>query len=340
VRALNEAAALGCALEWALHVSDEARQELTAFEALLSAHPPVRAARVLVFHAGSAVTAPQWVALARELVALDAPFGGGTDAFFTALNRNRPAQPEAFDVLAFSANPQVHAFDNDTLFEIAPVLPAILATARGFADGAALAVSPLTLKMRWNPDATGAPAPVPADQLPPTVDVRQMSMLAAAWTVACVAGAARGGAASLTLFETTGWLGVMERAGGSPLPDKFPSAAGGLFPVYAALWMIAGFGAHEVLPCAVSAPERVAALALRHPDGRVRLVLANQSAEPVEVRLNGSALTGAPECVVLGVDEAAVLAEATGALPLRPVTLDGTAALTLPAYGVASVTGD
>ena len=40
------------------------------------------------------------------------------------------------------------------------------------------------------------------------------------------------GVNSVTFYETVGWRGLIEREAGSPLPEKFPSVAGGVFPAY------------------------------------------------------------------------------------------------------------
>ena len=61
------------------------------------------------------------------------------------------------------------------------------------------------------PSQRCAKKPPAPDELPPQVDSRQLSPFAAAWTLAMIKQLAENGAASVTLFETTGWRGVMER---------------------------------------------------------------------------------------------------------------------------------
>jgi len=64
------------------------------------------------------------------------------------------------------------------------------------------------------------------------VDPRQMSLFAAAWTVGSLRALISGGANSVTYYETTGWRGLLETERGSPLPNRFRSKPGMVFPVY------------------------------------------------------------------------------------------------------------
>jgi D-apionolactonase len=79
---------------------------------------------------------------------------------------------------------------------------------------------------------------------------------------------------SLTFFETVGWHGVIERATGSPLPEKFPSAPGMTYPVYHVLADIGAFRGGQLVPITSSDPLRVRAAALQS-DERRRLLIAN-----------------------------------------------------------------
>ena len=95
-------------------------------------------------------------------------------------------------------------------------------SARQFAGGLPIAVTPVTLLARFNPNATG-PEPEPAPgELPAQVDVRQMSLFGANWTLGSIKYLSESGASSVTYYETTGWRGVMETTSGSPLPREIP----------------------------------------------------------------------------------------------------------------------
>ena len=77
-------------------------------------------------------------------------------------------------------------------------------TARTFSDGKPIIVSPVTLKMRANPNATGATPETPPGELPPEVDVRQMSLYGAGWTLSSIKYLSESQVESITYHETTG----------------------------------------------------------------------------------------------------------------------------------------
>lgn len=285
-QATVEAQTLGVGLEVALHVTDNAETELmTLASELLSLQPPV--ARWFIFHANEKTTTAAWVALARKHLASydeNISIGAGTNVYFTELNSRRP--PAAvLDFVAYSLNPQVHAFDNASLVETLAAQATTVTSARQFCGDLPLAVSPVTLQPRFNPNATG-PEPEPAPgELPPQVDPRQMSLFGAGWTLGSMKYLAETGeVASITYYETTGWRGVMERAEGSLLPAQFPSVPGGLFPLYHVLAAVGEFVGGEVIQCTSSAPLLVEGLVLAK-EGRTLVLLANLVAEPQQVSL-------------------------------------------------------
>jgi len=293
-QATAEAKALGASLEIALFLSDlseAAEAELKEVAAQLAAlKPPV--STWLLFQQAGKMTDPAMVQLARTQLARYSPgalFGGGTDAYFTELNRARPTLA-GLDLVSYSLNPQVHAFDNASLVETLPAQAATVASARHFTADRPLAISPVTLLPRFNPNAT-APEPEPGpEQLPPPVDRRQMSLFGAGWTVGSLGHLCRSGLHSITYYETTGWRGVMEREAGSPLPELFPSLPEAVFPLYHVLAEVGDFAGGESLALPSSAPLLVEGLALRSPLAQgqgpeIVLLVANLSPQRQEVRL-------------------------------------------------------
>jgi hypothetical protein len=270
-------------LELALLLSDEGERELRALAAVLEADP-ADIARFLVFHKGEKSTSARWLEQARQVLQ-GAPIYGGTNIYFTELNRARPPL-ELVDGVAYSINPQVHAFDNRSLVETLAAQGATVRSARVFCGQKPLAISPVTLRPRFNPNATGPePAPGPGE-LPSQVDGRQMALLGAGWTLGSLKYLAEAGAESVTYYETTGWRGLMERPAGSPVPDTFPSQPGQLFPLYHVFAAVAPLLEGEVVASQSSAPLVVESLALR-AGGRARLLVANVSDEPCAVALEG-----------------------------------------------------
>lgn len=151
--------------------------------------------------------------------------GRGEDTNFTELNRNRP-DPSTTDLVSYGLNPQIHAFDNTSMVETLAIQGETVRSAHQFLGERPLLISPITLR----PQAVNQ---APKDgELPPQVDPRQTSLFAAGWTIGSVKYLAEAGANNLTYYETVGWLGIMEAASGTPLPEKFPSQPGQVFPVY------------------------------------------------------------------------------------------------------------
>jgi hypothetical protein len=146
------------------------------------------------------------------------------------------------------------------------------------------------LQPRFNPNATGPEPELAPGELPPQVDPRQFSLFGAGWTLGSIKYLAETGeVASITYYEPTGWRGVMETAQGSPLPEKFPSVAGGVFPLYHVLADVGAFVGGKVVTSQSSAPLKVETLVLEKA-GERRILLANFTAEEQHVTITG--LTG------------------------------------------------
>lgn len=289
-QAASEAAAIGAALELAIFLSGAAEHELAALAAALRALRPA-VAQWLIFHVEEKSTTAPSVRLARRYLGgynPEARLGAGTNAYFAELNR-QPPPIEELDLVCYSINPQVHAFDNASLVETLEMQAETVVSARQFTGTVPLAITPVTLRPRFNPDATG-PAPEPAPgELPPQVDVRQMSLFGAGWTLGSLKYLAESGVYSITYYETTGWRGVMETEAGSPVPERFRSLPGSVFPLYHVLADAGELAGGAVLPARASAPLAVEGLALQR-DGRVRVMLANLGPEAQQVRVRCPAL--------------------------------------------------
>ncbi|MBV9468345.1 MAG: hypothetical protein JO316_16640 [Abitibacteriaceae bacterium] len=279
----QEAESLEIGLEVALFLSDAATAELAALRVALEEVKP-NVQRWLIFHVAEKSTSAQWVELAREQLSSydpSAQIGAGTNAYFTELNRGRPPL-EVLDCVAYSINPQVHAFDNASLVETTEVVPDTVASARQFCGELPIIISPITLKPRFNPDATGSALALAPDELPAPVDARQVSLFGAGWTLASLNSLAQSGVASMTYYETTGWCGVMETEQGSPLLPVFQSLPGTVYPLYHVLADVGEFAQGQVLRTTSSAALQVQGIALtKH--GKIRVLAANLTHKLQEV---------------------------------------------------------
>ncbi len=206
----------------------------------------------------------------------NAQIGAGTNAFFVAINRQTPPL-ETVDFLSYAISPQAHAVDNLTLMENTTAQPDTVRDARHWTPN--VHVSPVTLRPRFNPDATGNDTDPANNQMPFSTDARQMSLFGAAWTLASLKGLIQAGAHSVTYYETVGEEGIVQGDFASAYPNQFAAEAGMVFPLYWIFRFVNGFRAGRVLPTTSSQPFKVEALCLQKDDKAV-LILANLTDEP------------------------------------------------------------
>lgn len=293
-RAIEDAKAVGSALELAIHVptpDDEAVAAAAALaDRLADAH--VRVARVLVypladgFSALASTTPLDRIQLVRDalepVIGPDVVIAGGTDQSFADINRARPA-PGAMAGWCWAISPTVHAADDASIIENLAGQAEVVRFAREISGPSSIHISPVTLATRNGPYPGGPPAP---GGLPPAVDPRQLSLIGSAWTAASIGELARSGATSVTYYETAGWRGVIERADGSPMPDRFPSRPGQAFPLYHQLVDALGVRDAAVRELVPSDPLQVGGFAAETQDGVV-VVVSNLTPEPVAFDVTG-----------------------------------------------------
>lgn len=287
--AAADARAVGAALELAVHASDASGPVLAVLaDRLRTSGVPV--SRVLVYFlaegysATAGLTPASIVRLVREHlepVTGPVPFAGGTNQTFSDINRDRPSDP-ALTGLCFPVCPTVHAADDASIVENLVGVSEVVRMARLFADDRLVFVSPVTIATRFGPYPGGPSAP---DALPAAVDVRQASLLGAAWTAACVRHLAIAGADSVTFYETSGWRGVLERDGGSP-DARFPSRPGDVFPMYQVFRDLAELRDGTVLATTSSRPLVAEGLALRDGSG-LHVLVANLTPAAQRVVVTG-----------------------------------------------------
>ncbi|HET9660411.1 MAG TPA: hypothetical protein VFP05_08765, partial [Thermomicrobiales bacterium] len=244
------------------------------------------------------------------------------------------------DVVTFTINPQVHAFDNLSMVETISAQTDVVRSARAIIGEKPLSVGPITLRPHWNPNATSAPPPPGPDQLPPSVDPRQLSLFAAAWTVGSLKRMADEGVETATYFELAGWRGLLEGREHLTRRELFPSDPGQLFPVYHVFRAIAPFAGGESVWVTVPEPFQAEALAMTK-DGQVRALVANLTEFEQEIDLEGLALAD-PSLAVLDETtyEAAAVEPDWVNAAMSPLSIDSAAVtLRLKPYAVAFVEG-
>ena len=189
-----------------------------------------------------------------------ARIGGAWPGNFVELNRDREAVA-GLDTLSYSANPQIHAFDNVSILETPPTLLAMQRTARTFApagEATPLMIGPLTFYGPYYPE-----------------DIRQKSLFGAAWYLAALAYAAQGGAERITLCEPAGTRGIV-------------ATDGTLYPLYNLLSAIGTTTGGETVRTEVSDAVSIAAFSVLSEDGDwLDTFVANLTATPQEMTVRG-----------------------------------------------------
>lgn len=273
---------LGIPLELILHFSGNVKSELEALQKLLaSTMVSIKNAWFIdekMRLTNNALIHEVLAKLRQTLPGI--PLGGGTDAYFAEFNRNR-FDASKLDFVTYAVCPQIHAFDNDSLTENMVAQTDTVVSARSLYPGTKIHISPITLKQRFNVVATGKEPPVPDNQLPPQVDERQMSLFAAGYTLGSLSSLSRAGANAVTLYEATGWRGILQGEEVNLKPSLFAGNRGDIFPVYHLLRFFHNQKLQSIKLCKSSHPLKFTGIILQGPDSF--LVLANHVCELLRV---------------------------------------------------------
>ena len=286
-RGLHAAGDVGTAMELALHLGEGADAPLAEMRDRLSeSRTPV--ARVLVFGESSDVTPDGMVSRVREVLApviRGALYVGGSDVYFAELNRADPRTLADADAVVYAVSPQVHASDELSVITNLDGLAETVRAARVQFEGKPVVIGSATLRPRSNSDAVEALLEPGPGELPSSVDARQASLFAGVWTVGCLKAFAESGALSVTLFETTGWRGILECEDTAYRTAPFPSLPGGTFPVFHVLADVLRHTADTLLGCESSRATSARALAWRRGGGGTAALVANLTWSPQPVRI-------------------------------------------------------
>ena len=338
--ASREAGALGVPLELAIHLPANPTAASSRLDDLtvLIREMPDRGPnwrgvkRILALQDGQMSTTRAALQRVRsQLNWMSVPIGAGTDADLYQFNLQRPPGGEA-DFVFWSMNPQVHAFDNASIAETPAAAAEQVRSVREYFPGKPVSVTPVTVKPRFNPVALQPEAPVRQGELPASVDVRQLSLFGAGWTLAMIKALSEAGAESVTLYETAGARGVLESEGGTAFAGLFPSLGGGVFPLFHVLADVANF--QQIAATCSSQPSRVEALSLLQGANCGSILVGNLGGERVRVNLTLPAAVGELRILnELNVREAMLNPEAWRQRPGMPLPVGGK--IWLPPYALA-----
>ena len=266
-----------------LAIKAESPQQLKAIlEPIIELKDQIRS--FYIFSAIEKTTPIGFIQVAEESLGENSKIVGGTDLYFTELNRNQ-GSVDFIDQVNFSINPQVHSFDDRTLIQNTASHKAIATNAHRIAKGKKVSIGPITFRPRYNPNATQPNKDLSNTALPSSVDARQRTWLAEGWTAMSIRSIAESESIStLTYFETLGWRGIRELSTGSEDALNFASKAGEEFPVWRLFKHLKGFT--HARPTASSLPELVDCLIITS-DGKTEAILVNFSTIEQEVKFSG-----------------------------------------------------
>ncbi|MCB0668612.1 MAG: hypothetical protein KDC80_22460 [Saprospiraceae bacterium] len=282
---IREALGLKLDVEMWLFFSDNEDSELTLFINYLDQLPAETRLFILILHDNHKTTPP---ALVQKVIPplrklnRSVKIGAGTAAYFTELNRER-VDTRGLDFVNYSINPQVHAFDDPSLVENSYAQAYTVESCRHYFPGQEIHVSPITLKPRFNPNATSEASPSMQD-LPDNVDPRQMSLFGAGWTISSLLSLTKAGSDMLTYYQCTGWKGIIQGDKESPMPDKFAAKMNMLFPVYHVLKCMLDHKGADWLPFKSSHPLKVVSIGFREKN-KLRILIANLQSISADVKI-------------------------------------------------------
>lgn len=285
-QAFAESGQTDCKLELCLHFSSHYQEEFNGIKQLLESRQN-QVKSVVLFREKKKTTDNELLkALVPEIreILPSVKIGAGTDAFFAELNMHR-MKTDLLDFVIYSVNPQVHASDNQSMIENLLAQKHTVQSARLFSGKADIFVSPVTLKMRFNPDTTTNDQGDDTEDLVSKVDPRQMSLFTLGWTVGSLASLASVNTQSITYFETIGLCGIMQGDQINRFPDLFYSIPQMLYPVYHLFRILGCYKNAKVYTCELSDPLSFSALMLSK-DKKYVLIISNLTNEGKRTKMS------------------------------------------------------
>jgi D-apionolactonase len=285
-QAAKDASLLGAGLELALTVSgDTIENQLQRVKSQLEKMKRACLTSILAFEKRKFATSSELLRMTERVfsqIPTELGIGGGTDFQFAELNQNRL---KGARLLCYPVTPQVHMFDNETLLESLESHRWMIATARSFAPETKLAITPLTLRPRFNTDQLlAAEQETQPENSLTTVDGRQGSLFAAAWTCATLKELFESGIQSVTAYELYGPRGLLGPAP-SILDDQLtPSSSTVAYPIFHVLTDLMEIQGKAVLKTKPT-ENRVGVLGARKGARGRRLMVFNLTDRPQRVSL-------------------------------------------------------
>lgn len=160
----------------------------------------------------------------------------------------------------------------------------LVESASQFAKNIPLVVGPITLKMRFNPNATSSPKQNQPGELPPDTDPRQRGLSAAVWTLISIKYLSKGGAFSGTYNELLGPRGIIYQKAPFEQPGFDGEEKSVFCPVFQAFKELSSHQGAKLHEATSDLPLSIDAVALGRGEGLV-LYIANLVSENQRVKI-------------------------------------------------------
>jgi hypothetical protein len=273
--AIAESHKLKYPVEFALFFDEDAKNQLTRFIEIVSEENP-EIDSVIIYDKSAKSTPDRLTDTIVPLLKNALPgikVGSGTNANFAQLNRNRPASP-LNDFICYSIHPQEHASDLATLTENLQAQEYTFMSAKQFANGKDIRISPVNIQRRFNANIENYEQPGQVAELPSQVDSRLMSLYGACWTAGSLKYQGEAGVTSITFYETAGERGIVQGDYPSRWPDEFKTFEGMIFPVFFVFRYILRYKSYKLVESESSEPLKVNSIVL-YDNNDYKIILAN-----------------------------------------------------------------
>jgi len=259
--------------------------------------------------------------------------GGGSFGFFTELNRNWPPIG-LIDYVAHVVCSTVHASDDRAMMENIDSFQHVTKTIRAFAGTLPYRLIASGIGLDIGPYGPPAPNPDNTRRTMVRMDPRHRGLFGAAWTLASIAEAARGGLQAISPAALAGEFGIVHRRLSYEQPWFDSRGRAAVYPVYHVVSGLAHAAGRPCIDAVSSDRTRIAALGYREASGGTNLWLANLRETPQQVLLPRSESS----LQVCRIDEKNFEAAATDPKFLQsPETALSGREIEIGAYGIARI---
>ena len=272
MRAANDSTLIGAPLAIAIYFENNIELELEIFIMNINKIKP-EIVSFLIFHKNEVGISSHVIEKAYKTLKKiypNAVIGSGSNKFFAELNRNKPDNLEFYDFVCYPICPQVHGFDNFTLVENLAAQADTVFSTKNFMKDIPIHISPVTFRVVLDPNIDETNILNKKEIRTFLADERQMSLFGACWTLGSIKYLCEAEVESITYFEITGKLGIMN--------DH-------VYPMYHVFADVLEFHGGNVLTSLSIDPLKIDGIVLEK-NKKIRILLANMTPDIQIIKMN------------------------------------------------------